>query len=51
MASRVPNCSAISSGEWFGSMMPPEPSRIVEVCAPMWLMSTEVADEAMAGML
>jgi len=27
----VPNCSAITSGEWFGSMMPPAPTRIVLV--------------------
>ena len=25
--SRVPNCSAITSGAWFGSMMPPAPTR------------------------
>ena len=29
----VPNCSAITSGAWFGSMMPPEPTRIVFVPA------------------
>ena len=28
----VPNCSAITSGAWFGSMMPPAPTRIV--CVP-----------------
>jgi hypothetical protein len=27
----VPNCSAITSGEWFGSMMPPAPTLIVRV--------------------
>jgi hypothetical protein len=27
----VPNCSATTSGEWLGSMMPPEPTRIVDV--------------------
>ncbi len=29
--SSVPNCSAITSGEWFGNMMPPAPTRIVFV--------------------
>lgn len=51
MAARVPNCSAITSGEWLGSMMPPEPSLIDEVCAPTCAMSTLVADDAMFGML
>ena len=27
--SSVPNCSAMTSGAWFGSMMPPAPTRIV----------------------
>jgi hypothetical protein len=31
--SSVPNCSAITSGEWFGNMMPPAPTRIVRVPA------------------
>jgi hypothetical protein len=26
-----PNCSATCSGAWFGSMMPPAPTRIVLV--------------------
>jgi len=47
----VPNCSAIVSGAWFGSMTPPEPRRMVEVCAATWPMSTLVADDAMLGML
>ena len=47
----VPNCSAMTSGEWFGSMTPPAPRRIVAVCAATWAMSTAVADEAMAAML
>ena len=46
IASRVPNCSAMVSGEWLGSMTPPAPSRIVLVCAPTWAMSTLVADDA-----
>ena len=32
-------------------MMPPAPSRIVEVCAATWAMSTLVADDAIAAML
>ncbi len=47
----MPNCSAMTSGEWFGSMMPPEPSLIELVRAPMWAMRTLVADEPMEGML
>ncbi len=39
------------SGAWFGSMMPPAPSRIVAVCAPTCAISTLVADDAIAGML
>ena len=27
----VPNCSAMTSGEWFGSMMPPAPTRMLFV--------------------
>src|SRR5260370_40871379 len=51
IAASVPNCSAITRGEWLGSMMPPEPSRIELVWAPTWAMSTLVADEAMDGRL
>ena len=47
----VPNCSAMSNGEWFGSMTPPAPRRIVAVCAATCAMSTAVADDAMAAML
>ena len=49
--SKVPNCSAITSGEWFGSMMPPEPSLIDDVCAPTCAISTLVADDAIDAML
>ena len=35
-AASVPNCSAITSGAWFGSMMPPAPTRIVEVPPATW---------------
>ncbi len=47
----MPNCSAMASGEWFGNMMPPEPRRIVLVCAATWAISTAVADEAMEPMV
>ena len=32
-ASRVPNCSATTSGAWLGSITPPEPTRMVDVDA------------------
>jgi hypothetical protein len=47
----VPNCSAITSGEWFGSMTPPAPTRIVEVPAATYPITTDVAALAMPGML
>jgi hypothetical protein len=46
----VPNCSAITSGAWLGSMMPPEPTRIVFVAAAMCAITTAVAAEAMPVM-
>ena len=49
--SSVPNCSAITSGAWFGSMMPPAPTRMVEVPAATWPITTAVAALAMPGML
>ena len=49
--SSVPNCSAITSGEWFGSMMPPAPTRIVVVPPATWPMTIDVAALAMPGML
>ena len=45
--SSVPNCSAMTMGEWFGSMMPPEPTRIVCVPAARWPITTAVAALAM----
>ena len=51
IASSVPNCSAMTSGEWLGSITPPAPSRMLVVCAPTCAMSTLVAEEAMLGML
>ena len=50
-ASSIPNCSAITSGEWFGSMTPPEPSRIRSVTEPRWASSTAGAELAIPGML
>ncbi|BAS11453.1 hypothetical protein AHiyo4_48750 [Arthrobacter sp. Hiyo4] len=47
----MPNCSAMVSGEWLGSMTPPAPSLMVLVCAATWAISTLVAEEAMADML
>jgi hypothetical protein len=46
----VPNCSAITSGAWFGSMMPPAPTRIVVVASATQPMTTDVAALAMPGM-
>jgi hypothetical protein len=43
----VPNCSAITSGEWFGSMIPPAPTRIVCVPAATCAIRTAVAALAM----
>ena len=50
-ASSMPNCSATTSGAWFGSITPPEPTRIVEVAWARWPMSTAGAELAMPGML
>ena len=49
--SSVPNCSAMVSGEWLGSITPPAPSRIVRVWAATCAISTLVADDAIDGML
>ena len=49
--SSVPNCSAITSGEWFGSMIPPEPTRIVLVPPAMCAITIDVAALAIPGML
>ena len=50
-ASSVPNCSATCNGAWLGSMIPPAPTRIVDVPLATWPMSTAVAALAMPGML
>ena len=47
---RVPNCSAITSGEWFGSMIPPAPTRMVDVAAATGPITTAVAALAMPGL-
>ena len=49
--SSVPNCSAMTSGEWFGSITPPAPTRIVDVPPATKPMTTEVAALATPGML
>ena len=50
-ASSVPNCSAMTSGAWFGSITPPAPTRMVEVAAATCPIRIEVAALAMPGML
>src|ERR1700683_325865 len=51
MDSRVPNCSAIVSGEWLGSITPPAPRRMWLVWAAGWGITTLGADEAIVAML
>ena len=41
----------MTSGAWFGSMIPPAPTRIVDVPPAMWPMTTAVAALAIPGML
>ena len=50
-ASSVPNCSAITSGAWFGSMMPPAPTRIVSCPPATCAITTAVAALAIPAML
>ena len=50
-ASSAANCSATTSGEWFGSMTPPEPTRIRVLRAAAAAISTGGVVEATAGML
>ena len=47
----VPNCSAMMYGAWLGSMIPPAPTRMVEVPAATWAMTSDVAAVVTAGML
>ena len=50
-AASVPNCSAITSGEWFGSMIPPAPTLIVDVPAATCAITTAVAALAIPATL
>jgi hypothetical protein len=50
-ASSRANCSATTSGGWFGSITPPEPSRIRRVTPASSAISTGGLVEATAGML
>ena len=47
----MPNCSAMTSGAWLGSMIPPAPTRMVRVFDATCSMRTLVADDAMLAML
>ena len=47
----MPNCSAITSGAWLGSMMPPAPTRIVLVPSATKPIATDVAALAIPAML
>lgn len=38
----MPNCSATTSGAWFGSITPPAPTRIVAVAAATCPINTTV---------
>jgi hypothetical protein len=46
----MPNCSAMTSGWWLGSMTPPDPTRIVEVAPARCAISTAGDEPAMPGM-
>ncbi len=50
-ASSVRNISTTWSGAWFGTMMPPAPSRIRVVAAAAAAISTSGAEVAMLAML
>ncbi len=50
-ASSAANCSATTSGEWLGSITPPEPTRMRSVRAAAAATSTGGEVEATAGML
>ena len=50
-ASSAANCSATTSGAWFGSMTPPEPTRMRSVRAAVAAISTGGVVDATAGML
>jgi len=46
----VPNCSAITIGAWFGSMIPADPIRMLLVACPICASTTEVAALAIPAM-
>ena len=50
-ASSSANCSATISGAWFGSITPPEPTRIRRVCAAIIAISTGGFVDPTDGML
>ncbi len=50
-ASSTRNASATRSGLWFGSITPPEPTRMREVFAATWAIITSGAGQAMVGEL
>jgi hypothetical protein len=50
-ASSTLNRSATISGAWFGSMTPPEPTRICEVAAAIWPIMMSGAELATDGRL
>ena len=47
----VPKASATTSGAWLGSMMPPEPTRIVRVPPATCVINTAVDEQATPSML
>ena len=47
----MPKRSATTSGAWLGSITPPDPTRMVEVCWATWAISRSGAELATAGML
>ncbi len=50
-ASSMPKRSATASGEWLGSITPPEPTRMRSVLAARCAMSVSGAVDATEGML
>ncbi len=46
----MPNCSATTSGEWFGSMTPPEPTLMEDVAAARRAIRIGGLELATAGM-
>ena len=51
ISSSVPNCSATTYGEWFGSITPPAPRRMVSVCAATCAMTSAGTAEATDAVL